>query len=106
MVPPGRILPRVLAEVIRKAPLSAEKVEFAWRTAVGPVVARQGAVRLDEAGTLRVTATDPHWALEIQQSARLILPRVAGLLGDGVVRALHVEAAAPPASFSTRSRHA
>ena len=29
-------MPAVVAEVIRKAPLTDEKVAFAWRLAVGP----------------------------------------------------------------------
>ena len=33
MIPVNAFLPSALAEVIRKAPLSQDKVEFAWRTA-------------------------------------------------------------------------
>lgn len=104
MVPTGRILPGVLAEVLRKAPLSPEKVRFAWRAAVGPLVARHGLVRLDGHGTLHVTASDAHWTRELQESARLILPRMAALLGDGVVRSIAVRDGA--AAQSARSRHA
>ena len=39
-------MPGVVAEVIRKAPLTEEKVEFAWGLAVGPAVAKATSVRL------------------------------------------------------------
>lgn len=82
-----RVLPAALAEVIRKAPLCPEKVEFAWREAVGPAIARVSRVRRDEQGVLHVTV-DPAWATEIRKSSRLILQRLAGLLGPGVVSSL------------------
>ena len=81
-----RVIPAVLAEIIRKAPLSPEKVEFAWRTAVGSAVERVTTVQLDDHGVLHVTAADAHWALEVKRSSKLILRRLAVLLGDGVVR--------------------
>lgn len=85
MVPAHRILPGVVAEIIRKAPLCPEKVEFAWRTAVGPSVSRITSVTLSESGVLIVDASDHHWAREIERSARLILARLENLLGPSVV---------------------
>src|SRR6476619_5809749 len=63
MVPAHRVIPGVLAQIIRPAPLCAEKVEFAWRTSVGPAVSRSTRVRLD-AGVLVVTAQDAQWRRE------------------------------------------
>jgi Dna[CI] antecedent, DciA len=83
-----RLIPAVLAEVIRKAPLCPEKVEFAWRAAVGSAMDRVTTVRLDEAGVLHVNAVDPHWAREVKRSSRLIMTRLEGLLGAGVVKKL------------------
>ena len=51
-------MPAVLADVIRKAPLTDEKVAFAWRTAVGPAFERVTTARLDATGVLHVTAAD------------------------------------------------
>jgi predicted nucleic acid-binding Zn ribbon protein len=85
-----RVIPAVLAEVIRKAPLCPEKVEFAWRAAVGVAVERVTRVRLDDDGVLHVTATDAHWTREVQRSSRLILSRLAHLLGEGTVKRLQV----------------
>jgi predicted nucleic acid-binding Zn ribbon protein len=84
------IIPAVLSEVIRKAPLCPEKVDFAWRAAVGPAVERMTTVRLDDHGVLHVTA-DPQWAREVKRSSKLILSRLAGLLGDGVVKKLRTQ---------------
>lgn len=93
MIRADRVLPSVLAEVLRKAPLCPEKVDFAWRAAVGPALAR--ATRVDlAAGVLHVATGDAQWAREIQRSSRLILHRLAALLGDGVVQRIEVDA--PP----------
>lgn len=91
MIRADRLIPAVLAEVIRKAPLCPEKIEFAWRAAVGAGMDRVTTVRLDDAGVLHVKAADAHWAREVKRSARLIIKRLEGLLGAGVVRRLKAE---------------
>jgi predicted nucleic acid-binding Zn ribbon protein len=83
-----QLIPAVLAEVIRKAPLCPEKVEFAWRAAVGSAIDRVTTVRLDDAGVLHVKAADAPWAREVKRSSRLILKRLETLLGPGVVTKL------------------
>jgi hypothetical protein len=85
MVPAHRIIPGILAQIVRPAPLSAEKVEFAWRTSVGPAVSRATAVSLDPHGTLRVTAQDPQWRREVERSLGLIRSRLDTLLGPDVI---------------------
>lgn len=90
MIRADRIIPGVLSDVIRKAPLCPEKVEFAWRSAVGPAVARVTKVRLDGNGVLHVIADDARWSSELKRESRLILARLATLLGDGVVKRLKV----------------
>lgn len=91
MIRADRLIPAVLAEVIRKAPLCPEKIEFAWRAAVGAGMDRVTTVRLDDAGVLHVKAADAHWAREVKRSARLIIKRLETLLGAGVVRRLKAE---------------
>lgn len=90
MIRAGRVIPAVLAEVIRKAPLCPEKVDFAWRSAVGGALARATNVRLDDRGVLHVMATDAQWAREVKRSSRLILSRLAPLLGPGVAKKIQV----------------
>ncbi len=89
MQPVSHFIPGVLAQIVRQAPLSAGKVEFAWRTAVGPALARTSGVRL-EGGVLLVDAQTPQWAAAITGSSRIILTRMQALLGDEQVRAIQV----------------
>lgn len=88
MVPAHSAIPRVLADVLRNAPLCPEKVEFAWRTAVGPAVARMTKVSLDHDGVLHVTASNPAWTVEVRRSSKLILARLGALLGADVVKSI------------------
>jgi len=90
MIRADRLIPAVLADIIRKAPLCAEKVDFAWRAAVGPAVQRVTTVRLDEQGVLHVTAADAHWGREVKRSSRLILSRLETMLGAGTVKRIKV----------------
>jgi len=89
VIPVHRFMPDALAAVLRKAPLSDDKVAFAWRTAVGPSVDRVTRIELDGT-TLRVRARDAQWRREIEHSAGLIRARLEALLGPGVVRGLDV----------------
>ena len=85
-----QIIPAVVAEILRKAPLCPEKVEFAWHATVGPALQRATNVRLEETGVLRVTAEDAHWGREVKRAAPLILARLENLLGPGVVKRIRV----------------
>ncbi len=93
LVPLQAAMPATLAGLLRRAPLSAGKVGFAWRAAVGPAVERVTSVRLGPNGRLFVEAADARWAREVRRSIPVILPRLTDLLGDGVVRALDVRTA-------------
>lgn len=88
MVPVSAIVPAAMAEVIRKAPLSDEKVTFAWRLAVGQSIAKSTTVRLDGQGTLHVKAETPAWLAAIRKSTSLIHLRMGDLLGENVVKRL------------------
>lgn len=85
------VLPGVVAEVIRNAPLSPEKVTMAWRLSVGPAVARATTVRLDDDGLLHVDAGNPAWASAVGKSRSLILNRLQQLLGEDTVRQIHFD---------------
>jgi hypothetical protein len=74
-----------LAEILRRAPLTPEKVAFSWRTAVGPAVDKVTTVEFHN-GVLYVRAKDATWQREVERSAALIRSRLDGLLGDHVVR--------------------
>jgi hypothetical protein len=82
-------MPEALAAILRRAPLTPEKVAFSWRTAVGPAVDKVTSVELRN-GVLHVRARDLAWTREIERSAALIRSRLDSLLGDGVVRYIEV----------------
>ena len=84
-------MPGALAAVLQKAPLTPEKVAFAWRTAVGPSVDRVTSVELKN-GVLHVRAKDAAWRREIERSAGIIHVRLGTLLGNDLVRRLEVTA--------------
>ena len=90
MIKANKVMPAVVANVIRKAPLTDEKVAFAWRLAVGPAVAKATNVRLDTNGTLYVTA-QAAWLDGVRQSVGLIRSRLAHFLGDDAVKRISYE---------------
>jgi hypothetical protein len=89
VIPVNRVMPGALAVVLRHAPLTPEKVAFAWRTTVGPAVDRVTSVELRGA-VLQVRTRDAAWQREIEHSAGLIRVRLGALLGQDVVRGLDV----------------
>ena len=86
MIKANQVMPAVVAEVVRKAPLTDDKVTFAWRLAVGPAVDRATRVRLDAQGTLHVAAEAPAWLDGVRQSIGLIRSRLAHYLGEDAVK--------------------
>jgi hypothetical protein len=82
----NQVMPAVVAEVIRKAPLTDEKVAFAWRLAVGPAVGHATTVRLGSNGTLYVKADAPAWNDAIGKSLGMIRSRLAHYLGESAIQ--------------------
>ena len=88
------VVPRALADLLRSAPLSPGKVDFAWKAAVGVTLQRATAVRL-ESHVLLVDTTSLQWAHEIMRSSPIILRRLESFLGPGTVTSIEVR---PPQS--------
>jgi predicted nucleic acid-binding Zn ribbon protein len=86
-----QVVPDAVADIIRKAPLSAEKVAFAWRSVVGPAISQATSVSWDDDGVLRVKTKDAAWQREVERSAALIRSRLETLLGENVVRYIDVK---------------
>ena len=78
------VLPGVLIELVRRQPMTAAKVDFAWRTSVGPAIARTSSVTLGERGALTIHVDDPHWRREIQHALPSLRARLERLLGDAL----------------------
>ena len=90
MHPVGPLLSSVLPALLARAPLTPEKVAFAWQTAAGDAIARATRVELRD-GVLHVAADDQRWLSEIDRARTALLPRLATLLGDGTVRMIRTE---------------
>ena len=86
MIKANQVLPGVVAEVVRKAPLTDAKVAFAWRLAVGPALDKATRVRLADDGTLYVTAESKAWLDSIRASVGMIRSRLAHYLGEDVIK--------------------
>ena len=87
-------MPAALAAVLRNAPMTDDKLAFAWRQAVGPGVDRVTSVRLDGT-TLCVRTQGAQWRREIQRSLGLIRSRLDMLLGAGVIRNIDLTESSP-----------
>jgi len=94
-----------VSALVREAPLSAEKLAFAWREAVGPAIARATVAVLSADGCLDVQAASEAWRREIVRSEALIRVKLEACLGGGGVRSLRVTApASEPKPRRRRSR--
>ncbi len=91
MIPVRQVIPHGVAEIIRKAPLTPEKVAFAWQNVVGPAINQATSVSWGDDGVLRVKTKDAAWQREIERSAALIRSRLETLLGEKVVRYIEVK---------------
>jgi predicted nucleic acid-binding Zn ribbon protein len=89
MIPVAHLVPASVEFVVRNAPLTPEKVEFAWRHVVGPALARVTTVSL-QGTVLRVATDNAAWQREIEKAAAIIRTRLARMLGDGVVAGFDV----------------
>jgi hypothetical protein len=91
MIAMQRFMPDVLAALLRKAPLSDEKIAFAWRTSVGPAVAHVTTIEL-RGRVLHVRTRDATWQREIERSMGIVRSRMEALLGPGVLGDIQVTA--------------
>jgi hypothetical protein len=89
VIPVGDVIPDALASVLRNAPLTPDKVTFAWRLIVGPALDRATTIELRN-GVLCVRTKDPAWRREVERSAGLIRRRLQALLGPDVLRTLDI----------------
>ena len=89
MLPLQGFAANVVAQVIRRQPLSPAKTAFAWNVAVGAAMSRASTVDL-RGGILYVTPKDARWATEIERATETILTRVQLLLGADAVTAVRV----------------
>jgi hypothetical protein len=100
VIPLQAFMPDALARLLRQAPMCQEKVDFAWRTSVGPAVHAATSVRLAD-GVLAVRAAGRPWKREIERSATVIRARLSAVLGPDAVRRIEVSVEAPANDLRT-----
>jgi hypothetical protein len=83
---------RALRVIFDGQPMSPGKLEFAWRIAAGPSLARAATLSWTADGTLHVRARSEDWRREILRARGLIAARLSQLLGDDAVRRMAVSA--------------
>jgi len=103
MEPVQSLMSAAVARLVRPAPLSPEKVAFAWRAAVGPAVSRVTRVKLAGLGAIEVIVDDDRFGDELARSATLVLGRLQELLGVDAVRRIDVKRPGKPAARRRRA---
>jgi hypothetical protein len=80
MVPLPHLAGLLLADLLRRQPLSPGKVALAWKLAVGPALARVS--EAEPAGEVAAgrALRDGRWATELRRSKATIAARLAHLL--------------------------
>ena len=91
MIPVHQVIPTALAEVLRKAPMSPEKLAFAWRASVGPAINNATTIEI-RGRVLHVRARDASWQREVERSLAIVRSRMEALLGHGTVGDIRVTA--------------
>jgi predicted nucleic acid-binding Zn ribbon protein len=95
MIRAPQVWSAALAPAIRQAPLTPEKVEFAWRAAGGPAIARATRVALDDDRVLHVSGDDPQWVDAVRGMRANLLRQLEPWLGPGTVVAIEVVGGTP-----------
>ena len=85
----SQVIPDALAAILRKAPLSDDKIAFAWRMAVGPAMDKVTTLSYRN-GVLQVRARDANWQREVERAAGIVRHRLDAILGAGIVKSIDV----------------
>ena len=79
----------VLAEMLSRQPMTPGKLQFAWRAAVGPSLARASTLDFRD-GRVIVRMSSPEWTREIQRLKPIVLERLRTILGRDTVSRIDV----------------
>ena len=96
MIRAPQVWSAALAPAVRQAPLTPEKVAFAWRAASGAAIARVTRVALGDDGVLRVSGDDPQWIDAVRGMRAELLRQLEPWLGPGTVAAIEVAGGTVP----------
>jgi hypothetical protein len=84
----------VLAGMLERQPMSPGKLQFAWRAAVGPALARAATLEMHD-GRITAHASSLQWKKEIDRAKPMIVERLRMLLGRDAVKKLEVTCGTP-----------
>jgi predicted nucleic acid-binding Zn ribbon protein len=104
MEPVQHLISSAIAGIVRPAPLSIEKVMFAWRVSVGPALARLTRVTLGQDGVISVIVEDGRWVKELERSSSTILQRLRDFLGQDEVCRIEITCPTIPRRTGRRPR--
>ena len=76
--------------MLERQPMSQGKLQFAWRAAVGPALARAASLDWRD-GRVIVQMSSDEWTREIRRSKPVILERLRMLLGKDAVTRLDIQ---------------
>jgi predicted nucleic acid-binding Zn ribbon protein len=92
----GTLLAKLVKTRGWQKPAAEARVFGAWEKVVGPeVAAHSRPVKLED-GELTVEAESTAWATQLRLLAGKLIKRIAGEVGDGVVKKLHIHGPAAP----------
>jgi hypothetical protein len=86
MEPVGPLAYSVIPRLLASSPMTPEKVNLAWRVAVGAAIDRVTRARLT--GVTLIVEGEAPWLREVDRSSDLILARLQRLLGPDAVRGI------------------
>jgi predicted nucleic acid-binding Zn ribbon protein len=90
----------VLAKLVKtrgwQKPAAEARVFGEWEKVVGAEVAAHSRPVKLENGELTVEAESTAWATQLRMLARKLIVRIAGEIGNGVVKKLHIHGPAAP----------
>jgi len=86
----------VLRDLLSTQPNTSEKMEFAWRIAAGPAMARAATVDWSVDRGFRVQPRSDTWRREILRARPVLTERLGQLVGDDVARRLVIAPALHP----------
>ena len=90
MEPLNRTATQALRTLLGAQPNTAAKIDFAWRIAAGPALARAATLAWAANGTLTVSASSATWRRELVRARPIIAARMSQILGPDVVRRIVV----------------
>ena len=101
--PLQEVVSPALARLLAGAPLSAGKLRFAWRLAVGAAIDRMTTPTLCDGGRVEVSVADDRWQAELRRTLPLIRGRLDALLGTGVITNVVVQCAEPAGGIGQKT---